>query len=269
VDTGVFPPQQGEQLVEVVHQAPEVHGVVRPRWRLADLKAVLPWLSEYTLSGICLALKRLKIKRKAGRLSVHSPDLEYRSKMDRVYHARQIAKRYPNRVRLLYADELNLYRQPTLAQRYASVGHEPTTPLSASPNNLWRLVSALDINSGQVTWSDGSKVGVEALRRLLAQIRQVYPDKVLFLVWDNWSIHYHPRVLAKAAELGIHILWLPTYAPWTNPVEKLWRWLKQEVVHCHRLADEWEVLRERVRHFLHQFDFGSTALLRYVGLLPD
>ena len=27
----------------------------------------------------------------------------------------------------------------------------------------------------------------------------------------------------------IEPVWLPTYAPWLNPIEKLWRWLRQEV----------------------------------------
>ena len=73
----------------------------------------------------------------------------------------------------------------------------------------------------------------------------------------------------QASDLGIHILWLPTYAPWTNPIEKLWRWLRQEVIHCHRRADHWEGLKAAVTGCLDAFADGSTDLLRYVGLLPD
>jgi hypothetical protein len=49
--------------------------------------------------------------------------------------------------------------------------------------------------------------------------------------------------------------------------EKLWRKLKQELLHLHRLADKLPQLREEVDHFLDQFAFGSLDLLRYVGLL--
>ena len=63
---------------------------------------------------------------------------------------------------------------------------------------------------------------------------------------------------------------LPTYASWTNPIEKLWRWLRQEVLHLHRLADRLEELRAEVRRFLDRFALGSLELLRYVGLpVPD
>jgi transposase len=62
---------------------------------------------------------------------------------------------------------------------------------------------------------------------------------------------------------------LPTYAPWLNPIEKLWRWRKGDVLKQHRLAADWHALRQRVNAFLDQFATGSRALLRYVGLLGE
>jgi hypothetical protein len=59
---------------------------------------------------------------------------------------------------------------------------------------------------------------------------------------------------------------LPTYSPWLNPIEKLWRWLKQDVLHLHRHADHVPALRALVLDFLAQFQDGSSDLLRYVGL---
>lgn len=81
-------------------------------------------------------------------------------------------------------------------------------------------------------------------------------------------MHRHPIVLATAARLRIQIRWLPTYAPWTNPIEKLWRRLKQTVLHHHHLADRWDDLKAAAQAFLDQFALGSFDLLHYVGLLP-
>jgi hypothetical protein len=52
-----------------------------------------------------------------------------------------------------------------------------------------------------------------------------------------------------------------------NPIEKLWRWLRQDVLKLHRLAEDWQKVRGRVRGFLDQFAHGSQRLLEYVGLL--
>ncbi len=103
------------------------------------------------------------------------------------------------------------------------------------------------------------------------QLVAAYPDTTrIYVVQDNWSIHAHPDVLAAIAELPqIEIVWLPTYAPWLNPIEKAWRWLRQDVLHLHRLAHAWPALRQRVNAFLDQFADGSQALLHYVGLLGE
>ena len=60
------------------------------------------------------------------------------------------------------------------------------------------------------------------------------------MIQDNWSIHTHADVLAALERWPrIEPVWLPTYAPWLNPIEKLWRWLRQDVLKLHRLAGDW------------------------------
>ena len=73
-----------------------------------------------------------------------------------------------------------------------------------------------------------------------------------------------------ALKLPIQIVPLPTYASWCNPIEKLWRKLRQDVTHLHRWADDLETFRTEIDRFLDQFARGSLELLRYVGLeIPD
>jgi len=67
-------------------------------------------------------------------------------------------------------------------------------------------------------------------------------------------------------QLPIQLVLLPTYASWCNPIEKLWRKLKQAVLHLHRRASDLKALRLLVTEFLQQFAAGSSELLRYVGL---
>lgn len=79
---------------------------------------------------------------------------------------------------------------------------------------------------------------------------------------------YSDNVLATADELDIIPVYLPTYSSWLNPIEKLWRWLKADVLRGHEFAHNPYLLRQVVAEFLDQFANGSSALLRYVGLLP-
>jgi len=67
----------------------------------------------------------------------------------------------------------------------------------------------------------------------------------------------------------LEVVCLPTYAPWLNPIEKLWRKFRQEVLYLHRFADRWETFRQRIQAYFAQFAAGSPDVLRYVGLTGD
>ena len=253
----------------MVGQDPRCLGFPRARWRLTDLRIAVPGLAGYSRSGLSRLLKRLKLSRQRGRLHLHSPDPAYAAKMARIDAAVARARAQPDTVTVCFGDEASIYRQPTLAPCWAAVGEEPTALLSPRSNTRHRLCGALDAVTGQVTVTSGSRTTVAHLGRFLRTLRAAYPDRELILIWDNWPVHAHPTVTAHANTLGIEVRWLPTYAPWTNPIEQLWRWLRAEVLHHHRFADDWDGLKAAVATFLDQFADASPALLSYVGLCPE
>ena len=159
----------------MLRQPPALHGIRRARWRLRDLRQVVPWLRRYTLPGLCRLLQRLRIRWKRGRLRVHSPDRAYATKLAWIARAHQQARAQPAQVRLCYGDEFSLYRQPTLSGTYAAVGTEPTAPLSDRANTRQRRSAALEVGSGQVVWTAGAKMGVPGLCQFLTALRRGVP----------------------------------------------------------------------------------------------
>ena len=87
---------------------------------------------------------------------------------------------------------------------------------------------------------------------------------------DNWPVHFNDRIWEKLNKSGrIKAVPLPTYSPWLNPIEKLWRYLKQHVVHMHDMADDINGLKDKISSILDEFESGSPELLRYVGICID
>jgi len=127
---------------------------------------------------------------------------------------------------------------------------------------------ALNALTGRVDYLDAYIIGREKVIVFYRQLVAAYPDaRRIYLVQDNWSIHTHEDVQAALSDLPqIEPVWLPTYAPWLNPIEKLWRLLREQVLTLHRLAGDWQALRERVNAFLSQFAEAADELLHYVGL---
>ena len=198
---------------------------------------------------------------------------------------------------MLYQDEFSFYRQPTIAKDWAETGTKhPLARRSHRSEETCYGIGALNPLTGDVVYQQVKSCTVVALHTFYTHIHQRYPNaKRIYLIQDNRAIHFHANLMAallpearefpkptppnwtgtsskkigKLAKLPIEIIQLPTYASWTNPIEKLWRWVRQSVIHLHRLSNDWTGLQEKVLSIMEQFKNGSQDLLRYVGLLPN
>ena len=287
----------------MVRRDPHLFGIEGSRWTLDAIKRVCDFLGDISQGGLSQLLDRLEISWKHSRDHIHSPDPDYEAKLDYIVGLRDEVRASDGRLVLVYLDELTYYRQPTLANAWEEFGHQALAQRSHRSNTPSRVVATLDLVTGRVVRRQRSKIDIlnlvafyrDDLLPTYAQAERIYA------VQDNWPVHFHPDVLVGLEpqeqlsrwpehhpatwpsepsdearhkwgnlKLPIQLIRLPTYASWLNPIEKLWRKLKQELLHLHSLADNLMELRTKVERFLDQFAFGSLELLRYVGLLkPD
>lgn len=270
-----------------------------------DSWGLIPTERLHSLPGMCQLLKRIGISYRRARSNIYSPDPNYWPKQQAMKRVIEEAACSGGRIVVVYMDQVTTYRQPTLANAYeakgrlANGGIAPLARRSHQSDTVTRIVAALEHFSGQVVYLRASRIGVAQMVEFYQRLKAVYPHaECIYVVQDNWPVHVHPDLLAalqpqttewlratpptwpltpSAAavrkwghlQLPIQAVPLPTYASWLNPIEKLWRWLKQQVLHLHRLADDLPALRAAIDHFLDSFAFGSDQLLRYVGLFDD
>jgi hypothetical protein len=261
--------QQGPGEEARARAAATPQGPPPSRWTLGTIRATFDWLRDYTLSGVWRYLRRLDLRLRSARVPQFSPDPQYADKVLDLEMALWEARRYPGTVVAVFLDQMGFARWPDPAPDWA--GATPVADRRGSKQGLWRTMGALNAFTGQVTYVDGYIVGREKVITCYQRLVEAYPQaERIYAIQENWSIHKHPDVLAALQQWPqIEPLWLPTYAPWLNPIEKLWRWLKQDVLKLHRLAEDWRAVRDRVRQFLDQFAHGSPRLLEYVGLLGN
>lgn len=293
-------------MLNLIRREPCLFGHERSRWTLSmlldscDEMALISKERLHSLPGLHQLLDRLGISYKRARSHIYSPDPHYLDKQAEVEQLVGEAEGSGSKIVLLYMDQVTTYRQPTLAQAYEHNGHvQPLAERSYNSDTLTRIVASLEHSSGKVVYLRASRIGISQMVEFYIKLRQAYPDaECIYVVQDNWPVHVHPDLLvalepqntqwlratppnwplvpsASAVrkwgqlQLPIQAVPLPTYASWLNPIEKLWRWLKQEVLHLHRLADDLPSLRSAIDRFLDRFAFGSDQLLRYVGLCDD
>lgn len=243
------------------------------RWSLRAIGASVAGWQDLSRSGVWRALQRLDLRLRAAAVQQYSPDPDYAAKEARLLACLQEAAGRPEAVAVLFLDEMGYTRWPEPGRDWgpAAPAPRPLADRAGSKQQLWRLIGALNALTGQVDYGENYIIGRKQLSAFYRQLDRRYAAvQRLYVVQDNWSIHAHPDVLATLADLSrVTPIWLPTYSPWLNPIEKLWRWLRHAVLKGHRLAGDWDALQDRVIAFLEQFTTGSPDLLRYVGLRGD
>jgi putative transposase len=70
----------------------------------------------------------------------------------------------------------------------------------------------------------------DMLRALLVR----HGTGTIFLALDNSPTHFGDDIDAVVGEANgrLVLLYLPTYSPWLNPIEMLWRSMRYAVTHC-------------------------------------
>lgn len=178
----------------------------------------------------------------------------------------------PTKVELLFQDEASLYRQPSQASLYCPKGRQqPRLPYACGANTVMRVAGFLNARTGAVHHWDASKITADRLAKYFRLISAAYPEaEKIYIVMDNWPVHFHEKVLsALAKDKRMICLALPTYSPWLNPIEKLWRLVKQKLVHAHRMSDDFNAFKKTVRALLDAPTSEAHQLLKYVGLFSE
>jgi transposase len=66
---------------------------------------------------------------------------------------------------------------------------------------------------------------------MLQKLKEYYGEIKLTIVLDNARYQRCKLVMGEAAKLGIELLFLPTYSPNLNLIERLWRFVKKDVLY--------------------------------------
>ncbi len=172
-------------------------------------------------------------------------------------------------MKVFFFDEASFYRQPTQASLWYERGRtQPRMRWGYRSNRVVRVAAALDAVAGGLVYRLAARISVKVLCQYYIQLAQAYPDcPRLCVVQDNWPIHTHPEVLQTIARLQrIEMVFLPTYAPYLNPEEKVWRWTKQHLVHTHPYCDDFNQFKQQITAALNDADRHRPTILKYCGL---
>lgn len=227
-----------------VGTTPRSYGIERSSWTLALLREVIVPVRDVHPSTVSRALRKAGMRFKRTTQRQWSPDPNYVPKVKHVERLLKRARANPRRV-VLYEDEAFAHLRPSCPRWYSPRGQQPRQLGSGTVDRTRCVFGAVNPVTGSTyhlhRYNGAARHFVTFLKNVVNNHRHA---ACIDLIVDNWGVHTSAitqQFLETETKLKIHLL--PTYAPWLNHQEKLWREWRKYVTHGHPFSSVEEILK--------------------------
>jgi hypothetical protein len=199
-------------------------------------------VSQATISR---ALRRVGIRWRRAKARVYSPDPLYVVKRQRIAALQQLAlsgdltsraaqpesDEPPKPATLVFLDSTDLHWCPDIGPTYAPVGQQVKVDTPGQDNSWLALFGSLYFPSGEGLYTVHHRKRAAELLEHLQLLIDSDPDHFWFVVLDNASAHTTTAIETFVADhrQRIELVYLPTYSPHLNLIERLWRLMRSHV----------------------------------------
>jgi transposase len=222
VRTTVLLPTLRRSLLALLKAPPRASGWCRTRWSCATLALTLQAKRGIIVSAETMRrwLHEIGWVWKRAKLVAKDDDPQ---RVDRLARIRFVCEPLKQGEALVFADELDIHLLPKVGCAWMPTGTQLEV-MTPGQNQQAYLAGALDRTTGNLLHCVGPRQTNTLCRDLLGHVEASDPTPRytrIYVVVDNDKIHK-----AKAVEqwLAAHprftLLWLPTYCPRANPIER-------------------------------------------------
>jgi len=248
--TGRSPLTRFQRMLRwLLQQPPRTFGWCRTRWSCAALALTLT-------ARIGLSYSRETVRRE-----LHSQGYEWKraklkAKDDDPERARKLARTGTTIERLgrdeafFWVDELDIHLLAKVCYQWMLKGTQVEIP-TPGQNRKQYLAGALDLRTGEIHYVIGPGKNNLLFRQLLALLEERCGPQIrrLYVVADNYKIH---KAKAVGQWLGRHprveVLWLPSYCPKANPIERAFGDVHDKCTRNHRRKRLHWLIRDVKQH---------------------
>ena len=144
-------------------------------------------------------------------------------------------------------------------------GQQVMIPTPAQPTKHYGI-GAVDYYTGETVVLVKRRKRRKEIAELLDTLVEKHPTGTIYVAWDNAGTHEDDEVevAVRAAAGRLVLLYLPTYSPWLNPIEMLWRQFRREVTH-NELFQTVKSLLAAAREFFDRYNQEPCRILSVIG----
>jgi putative transposase len=217
--------------------------------------------SRWTCGTVVLLLREdhdVRVSRETVRRWLHEQDLVYRrprpvlgpkdpKRARKVREIRGLLGALAADEVAVFQDEVDVNTNPKIGAMWMRRGRQAEV-VTPGTNTKRYLAGALNWRTGALILTEGKRRNAELFLAHLDELRRrLRRYRVIHVICDN-AIFHDPQRCRKVREYcrrwghRVRIHFLPTYAPETNPIERVWWHLHEEITRNHRCRDIDELL---------------------------
>jgi putative transposase len=250
VQSTMLMPWLTRSLSALLKKAPRAYGWCRTRWSCATLAATLRTKHGIAVSAETVRrwLHEIGWVWKRAKLVAKDDDPH---RIDRLARIRFHHENLQAQEVMVFADELDIHLLPKVGAAWMLQGTQAAI-MTPGTNEKHYLAGALHLATGKVLHCLGPHKNNGLFRDLLTLLDTTYPAPSvtrIYVVVDNYRIHK-----AKAVEqwLANHprftLLWLPTYCPRANPLERVFGDVHDKCTRNHTRKRLRDLIQDVERH---------------------
>jgi transposase len=247
--TGLSPALR-RSVLALLQTAPRVCGWCRTRWSCATVALEVQARRGVTVSAETVRrwLHELGWEWKRAKLVAKDDDPQRVEKLARIRYAFEHLRAG---AALFFADELDISLLPKVGYQWMPKGAQVEV-MTPGTNEKRYLAGALDIATGTTQHCVWYRKTAGLFVDLLATLDRAYPAPAfscLSVVVDNSKIHYAGEVekwLAAHPRFGL--LYLPTYCPKANPIERAFGDVHDKCTRNHTRKRMWHLVQDVEQH---------------------
>jgi transposase len=246
----VLTPALTRSVLAIVHSGPRLWGWCRTRWSCATIALELQGRRGVRVSGetVRRGLHELGWVWKRAKLRAKDDDPQRVAKLARI---RSAFEQLRAGVALFFADELDISLLAKVGYQWMPKG-EQVEVLTPGTNEKRHLAGALNITTGTITHCVWYRKPTGLFLDLLQTLDRTYPARTywhLQVVVDNAKIHHAQKVQQwLAAHPRFELLYLPTYCPQANPIERAFGDVHDKCTRNHTRKQIWHLVQDVKRH---------------------
>ena len=218
---------------------------------------------RYSKSGIVDLLHRLGFRYKQTTLIPSKMDPQKQAAFKDAYD--EFSSNLKEDEALVFVDGMHPYHNPGISKAWIKVGQEKEI-LANSGRSRCNLNGAYNPLTQDVIVRNYKTINADTVIMFLQEIEHFYTQKAeIYAIVDNAKYYKNPKVLDYVNTSRINLIFLPTYSPNLNLIERFWKLLKKQVIN-HHYYEHFRDFQEAVLNFCNKSSPDHKALIKqFVG----